>query len=154
VARLPIMPSTPFAFLYLCGAPFHNSFSGFSIVSNVSCWDRLLCQSLLLAYILSGVTGPEYYPVRCPLTPTHHHTNIHRHRRGYCSCKVSCCWSFADIRTGKYNPVIWAGFALWTLGLGLQTTFNADIGIGKIIGYLIINGFGIGMTFQTSFIKI
>lgn len=55
-----------------------------------------------------------------------------------------------DRRTGRYNPSIWVGFALWVLGLGLQTTFGPDISLGKIVGYLIVEGFGIGLTFQTS----
>ncbi len=50
---------------------------------------------------------------------------------------------------GKYNPCICGGFGLRTLGVGLQTTFSPDLSRGKIIGYLIVEGFGIGLTFQT-----
>jgi hypothetical protein len=38
------------------------------------------------------------------------------------------------------------------VGLGLQTTFLPDISTSMIIGYLIIEGVGIGLTFQTTLV--
>lgn len=72
---------------------------------------------------------------------------------GFILAKFPSSMECADWRTGRYNPCICGGFAMWTLGLGLQTTFSPNLSLGKIIGYLIVEGFGIGLTFQTSMLS-
>ncbi|QRV95367.1 major facilitator superfamily transporter [Ceratobasidium sp. AG-Ba] len=53
-------------------------------------------------------------------------------------------------RTRYPRPYIVGGFAIWTIGAGLQSMFGLGTSKGKIIGYLILEGIGIGFTFQTT----
>ena len=53
-------------------------------------------------------------------------------------------------RTGKYNPSIRVGFVFWVVGLGVQTTFSKDSSLATIICILLIEGIGMGSTFQLS----
>lgn len=56
-------------------------------------------------------------------------------------------------KTGHYNPVIWTGYTLWTLGFGLLAgvlkVSTPDVGMAFI---MILNGLGQGMTFQNTLI--
>ncbi|CCH40658.1 putative MFS-type transporter [Wickerhamomyces ciferrii] len=56
-------------------------------------------------------------------------------------------------KTGHYNPVLWAGYTLWTLGFGLLSGVvkvnTPYVGIAFI---MILNGLGQGMTFQNTLI--
>ncbi|KAG8767632.1 hypothetical protein FRC12_006140 [Ceratobasidium sp. 428] len=52
--------------------------------------------------------------------------------------------------TRYHKPYVVVGFAIWTIGTGLQSTFGLDTNKGKMVGYLILQGVGIGFTFQTS----
>ncbi|EMD92742.1 hypothetical protein COCC4DRAFT_61481 [Bipolaris maydis ATCC 48331] len=51
-------------------------------------------------------------------------------------------------RFGRYGEVIWAGFSLWTLGVGLTCVFSLDTPLWAIIIILAIQGIGIGAVFQ------
>ncbi|KAG8710616.1 hypothetical protein FRC09_021007 [Ceratobasidium sp. 395] len=53
--------------------------------------------------------------------------------------------------TRYHKPYVVVGFAIWTIGTGLQSTFGLDTNKGKMVGYLILQGVGIGFTFQTIF---
>ena len=55
-------------------------------------------------------------------------------------------------KTGRYNPCIWAGFLIWTIGLGLQLLFTQDVSVGTIIGILIFEGIGLGPTLQSTLV--
>ncbi|KAG8682494.1 hypothetical protein FRC09_016728 [Ceratobasidium sp. 395] len=44
------------------------------------------------------------------------------------------------------------GFAIWSIGVGLQTTFGLNTSKGNIAGYLILEGLGIGFTLQTTLV--
>ena len=150
VAKLPIMPSKASHNVPHFSASLHNPFSSLDSRPNLSGRNRILRQSLLFACILSSSTEEDCNHVWSTFTSPDHHSNIHGHWSRYLLGQVRQIKSVVNLRTGRYNPVIWAGFALWTLGLGIQTTFSPDISVGKVIGYLIVEGFGIGMTFQTS----
>ncbi|CAE6410666.1 unnamed protein product [Rhizoctonia solani] len=56
--------------------------------------------------------------------------------------------------TGRYRELILSGWAIWTIGLGLITTFNANTSLAKQIGYSLIVGLGVGQTFQPSLVAI
>ncbi|KAL4936824.1 hypothetical protein BDV06DRAFT_204159 [Aspergillus oleicola] len=50
-------------------------------------------------------------------------------------------------RTGRYRGAIWTGMFCVTLGTGLFIDYSTTTGLGKIIGYQIICGFGCGLLF-------
>jgi MFS family permease len=51
-------------------------------------------------------------------------------------------------RFERYGEVIWLGFFLWTLGVGLTCMFNRDIPIWAIVVMLFVQGLGVGAVFQ------
>ena len=53
-------------------------------------------------------------------------------------------------RTGGVLPQIRFGYALWAVGLGIQTTFNRTTSFVETSFILLIMGIGIGMTLQSS----
>ncbi|WWD17805.1 hypothetical protein CI109_102247 [Kwoniella shandongensis] len=57
-------------------------------------------------------------------------------------------------KTGDYWWNLVIGFALWTVGLGLISSVDANASIAKLAGYQVIVGVGAGQTFQTSLIAI
>jgi hypothetical protein len=54
------------------------------------------------------------------------------------------------VRTHAPKPLIVAGFSIWCVGAGLQSTFGLGTSKGMISGYLILQGVGVGCTLQTS----
>lgn len=57
-------------------------------------------------------------------------------------------------RMGSYLPCILLGFALWTLGNGLTLLFDRDTGLAVLIGVLIVEGAGIGLTLQPTLVGV
>ncbi|QRW09763.1 major facilitator superfamily transporter [Ceratobasidium sp. AG-Ba] len=55
-------------------------------------------------------------------------------------------------KTQYPRPYVIVGFALWTIGAGLQSMFDLDTGKGELVGYLLLEGIGIGLTFQTTLV--
>lgn len=55
-------------------------------------------------------------------------------------------------RVGSYMHCILAGFVLWTLGNGLTLLFDQNTGLGPLIGILIVEGAGIGLTLQPTLV--
>lgn len=55
-------------------------------------------------------------------------------------------------RVGSYMHCILAGFVLWTLGSGLTLLFDRTTGLGPLIGILIVEGAGIGLTLQPTLV--
>lgn len=53
-------------------------------------------------------------------------------------------------RTGRYGEVIWAGYAIWTLGTALQCLFSRTIPLPAVGVILFIEGLGCGLCFQPS----
>jgi hypothetical protein len=47
-------------------------------------------------------------------------------------------------------PCVVVGFGLWTVGMGLKCTFGQTTHLGVVIGILVVEGLGIGMTLQPS----
>lgn len=57
-------------------------------------------------------------------------------------------------KTGKYLPPIYFGLTFMTIGVGLYTLFGATANFGKIIGFQVIAGIGIGPLFQAPLIAL
>lgn len=51
-------------------------------------------------------------------------------------------------RIGYYTPVMLVGTSVMAVGAGLLTTLKVDTGTSKWVGYQVIYGMGMGMTFQ------
>lgn len=131
-------------------APLHKSVCLPHSYPNFLGGNRVLWKFVLSSYILSDTSETKHHPIRRTSFTSHPDTNIYRHTRRPHPCKVWFLSNFSNDRTQRYNPCICFGFALWTIGLGLQTTFSPDISLAKFAGYLVVEGFGIGFTFQTS----
>ncbi|KAF9929623.1 hypothetical protein FBU30_001412 [Linnemannia zychae] len=61
---------------------------------------------------------------------------------------------FMVSKWGQYRPFIWIGLALSTVGTGLLTLLKETSSRGTIIGYLFINGAGLGFSMQTIMLAI
>ncbi|KAI7825120.1 major facilitator superfamily domain-containing protein [Gamsiella multidivaricata] len=61
---------------------------------------------------------------------------------------------FMVSKWGQYRPFIWVGLALSTTGTGLLTLLHKDTSRGAFIGYLFINGAGLGLSMQTVMLAI
>lgn len=55
---------------------------------------------------------------------------------------------------GEYYFNLLAGFAIWTVGLGMMSTMSATTPKAHIYGFQVLVGVGAGQTFQTSLIAI
>ncbi|KAN0061340.1 hypothetical protein ACQY0O_006187 [Thecaphora frezii] len=55
-------------------------------------------------------------------------------------------------KTGRYKLIINAGFALFSIGVGLLALLDVDTPIGHVIGFLMLSGFGAGGTLQTTLV--
>lgn len=53
-------------------------------------------------------------------------------------------------RMNRYGEVIWAGFTLWVVAAALETRFSRNFPLAGMIVTLVIQGMGIGFTFQPS----
>ncbi|KAJ7122550.1 major facilitator superfamily domain-containing protein [Mycena crocata] len=56
--------------------------------------------------------------------------------------------------TGRYRELILAGWAIWSVGLGLMATLNEHSTLGQQIGYSLLTGIGVGQTFQPSLVAV
>ncbi|KAG0274624.1 hypothetical protein BGZ95_009597 [Linnemannia exigua] len=61
---------------------------------------------------------------------------------------------FMVSKWGQYRPFIWVGLALSTIGTGLLTLLEEDSSRGMVIGFLFINGCGLGFSMQTIMLAI
>ncbi|KAG0293874.1 hypothetical protein BGZ96_002191 [Linnemannia gamsii] len=61
---------------------------------------------------------------------------------------------FMVSKWGQYRPFIWVGLALSTVGTGLLVLLKEDSSRGMIIGFLFINGCGLGFSMQTIMLAI
>jgi MFS family permease len=52
----------------------------------------------------------------------------------------------------RYGEVIWSGFAIWTLGAGLMLLLNRETPKWQIVIFLILEGVGVGHTFQPTLV--
>lgn len=55
---------------------------------------------------------------------------------------------------GRYREFIIAGYSIWAAGVGSLTTLDAKVSNGKVVGLLLLNGLGAGMTLQSTVIAI
>jgi len=68
---------------------------------------------------------------------------------------ITCAQMMASIlggqyvsRTERYGEVIWSGFILWTLGVGLTCLFDLNTPIYAMVLILLVQGVGVGFIFQ------
>jgi len=57
-------------------------------------------------------------------------------------------------KTGTYRPVIWFGYTLFTIGMGLMTMLNANSSTAEKVLYPLVTSIGIGTFFQAPFIAL
>ncbi len=57
-------------------------------------------------------------------------------------------------RVGRYMPLIVAGYAIWTVGTALKCMFGRATHTGTIIGILLVEGSGVGLTLQPTLIGL
>ncbi|KAJ9137839.1 Major facilitator superfamily transporter [Coniochaeta hoffmannii] len=57
-------------------------------------------------------------------------------------------------RVGRYMPCVAVGFGMWTLGTGLKCMFSQTTHIGVVIGVLIVEGLGVGLTLQPTLVGL
>jgi hypothetical protein len=71
---------------------------------------------------------------------------------------VQTVWTFGagflTSKTGDYWYMLSAGFAIWTVGLGMMATIGTNTSDAKLIGYEMLLAAGAGLTFQTSLLAI
>lgn len=53
-------------------------------------------------------------------------------------------------RMNRYGEVIWAGFTLWVVAAAVETRFSRSFPLAGMIVTLVIQGMGVGFTFQPS----
>ncbi|KAF9360567.1 hypothetical protein BGX34_007723 [Mortierella sp. NVP85] len=61
---------------------------------------------------------------------------------------------FMVTKWGQYRPFIWVGLALSTIGTGLLVLLSEDSSRGMEIGFLFLNGLGLGLSMQTVMLAI
>ncbi|KKY17688.1 putative mfs multidrug transporter [Phaeomoniella chlamydospora] len=55
---------------------------------------------------------------------------------------------------GQYIDVLWFGFSLWTIALGLQILFDPKTNAAVIVVVLLIQGWGVGCIFQPTLVAL
>lgn len=61
---------------------------------------------------------------------------------------------FINSKTGQYVKCLYFGGAMWALGTGLKILFNSNSEIGLLVGANLIQGLGIGFTFQPTLLSL
>jgi MFS family permease len=74
---------------------------------------------------------------------------------------IPCAQMTASILSGqyisrreRYGEVIWSGFFLWTLGIGLTCMFDLNTSIAAIVVILVLQGVGVGFVFQPTLVAL
>ncbi|KAF1915100.1 major facilitator superfamily domain-containing protein [Ampelomyces quisqualis] len=74
---------------------------------------------------------------------------------------ITCAQMLASIISGqyisrkeRYGEVIWSGFFLWTLGVGLTCIFDLDTSVVAIVVILLVQGTGVGFIFQPTLVAL
>lgn len=57
-------------------------------------------------------------------------------------------------RKERYGIIIWTGFILWTLGVGLTCTFNLESRLYTMALVLLVQGVGVGLIFQPTLVAL
>lgn len=57
-------------------------------------------------------------------------------------------------KTGRYRPVMWVGWAVMTLGIGLLIMLDEDTVVWKQEIWLLVAGIGVGCPFQPPLIRL
>jgi MFS family permease len=57
-------------------------------------------------------------------------------------------------RRERYGEVIWLGFFLWTIGVGLTCMFDLSTPIAVIVVILFVQGAGVGLIFQPTLVAL
>ncbi|GAB7354796.1 hypothetical protein MBLNU459_g5189t1 [Dothideomycetes sp. NU459] len=57
-------------------------------------------------------------------------------------------------RLNRYGELLWAGFGAWTLGAGLMIAVDRSTPAGRIAGFCVLIGLGVGFTFQPTIVAL
>ena len=57
-------------------------------------------------------------------------------------------------KSGRYRPVVWAGWLVMTVGFGLMIMLDQDTSAAKQEIFILITGFGIGALFPAPLIGL
>lgn len=119
-------------------------------------------RNILCAFIFSGAFGAGFYPLTFYLSiyfqsvkdSTALHTGIQ-----LLPLAISCTFSsvgtgFLISAVGYYKPIILFCMALFSIGTGLFTTLSTTSSFGRLCGYQIITGLGIGVGFEAGIIIV
>lgn len=67
---------------------------------------------------------------------------------------ASAAGGFAISRLGRTNPVIRAGYVLWTAGAGGRIAFGPRTSVDVVVGCLVVEGVGLGLSMQPVMIAL
>ncbi|KAF9635211.1 putative vacuolar basic amino acid transporter 1 protein [Lasiodiplodia theobromae] len=67
---------------------------------------------------------------------------------------ASAAGGLAIARLGRCNPVIRTGYVLWTAGAGGRIAFGPATSLGTIVGCLVVEGVGLGLSMQPVMIAL
>ncbi|KAH7095878.1 major facilitator superfamily domain-containing protein [Paraphoma chrysanthemicola] len=133
VALLPMMPLSLFRSAPVCVMLFQNLFFGIVYYSQLYYLPLFFQNARRMSPVLSAA-------LVLPIT---------------CAQMIASILSGQYIsRTERYGEVIWAGFFLWTLGVGLTCIFNLGTPIAAIVVILLIQGVGVGFIFQPTLVAL
>ncbi|KAH7080438.1 major facilitator superfamily domain-containing protein [Paraphoma chrysanthemicola] len=133
VALLPMMPLSLFRSAPVCVMLFQNLFFGIVYYSQLYYLPLFFQNARRMSPLLSAA-------LVLPIT---------------CAQMIASIVSGQYIsRTERYGEVIWSGFFLWTLGVGLTCIFNLGTPIAVIVVILLIQGVGVGFIFQPTLVAL
>ncbi|KAK3216223.1 hypothetical protein GRF29_8g2638439 [Pseudopithomyces chartarum] len=133
VALLPMMPLSLFTSAPICVMLFQHFFFGLVYYSQIYYLPLFFQNALRMSPILSAALA----------------------------LPIPCAQMIASIISGqyisrleRYGEVIWSGFFLWTLGVGLTCMFDSSTSIATIAIVLVIQGVGVGFVFQPTLVAL
>ncbi|KAJ7907895.1 major facilitator superfamily domain-containing protein [Mycena leptocephala] len=57
-------------------------------------------------------------------------------------------------KTGRYRPQMWVGWGIIILGLGLLSTVRRETPVGRVVGYGVVTGVGLGFEYSTTMFPV
>jgi hypothetical protein len=122
----------------------------FRDISNLSALGVCACDALVFnstAYFL-----PLYFQIVLAVSPST--AGLYMLAIAIPLALVSFLSGYIIEKTGRFLEVLQLGLALMTVGIGLLISFNQNLDMGKIIGFLIVVGIGFGPNFHAPLIAL
>ncbi|KAJ6511410.1 major facilitator superfamily domain-containing protein [Mycena vitilis] len=130
-----------------------NPIIPFHLVSN---------RTSLSGYLQMGITAvclmdlvyylPIYYQTCKEASPTASGVDLFGFT--FSSAPVSILAGISVAATKRFRPQLWIGWCLIITGFGLLSTVGFDTSRGKSIGYQVVVGSGVGITWSTSYFPV